>query len=383
MKVALVIERMDPSRGGRETSTAQIASHLVRRGCDVTIVCLQNAWSCDGVEVRRIPRRGVFRSQRLGNFIADAASVVAGGGFDVVHATLPVPGANVYQPRGGTIPGQLAASRRRRGIFARVSTAFEPLNRGRRMLAELERALVRDEKVWCLPVSEMVAGELRDDLGRTRNVRVVYNAVDVPAADDEQRADWRQEVRYRLGAGVDDPIFITVAKNFPLKGVSETIRAFERWHHAHPQRNGRLVVVGRENPEGYQRIAGLRGVGKGTVFVPPTREIFRWYAAADVCALLSWYDPCSRVVLEAARWGIPSITTVYNGAAEILAANGGAIVVSSPRDIAATAAAMAELADPRARAARSQACLAVADSLSMERHVDELLEVYEQVKGQA
>ena len=379
MRIALVIERMDPARGGREASTAQIAAHLARRGHDVTVICRRGAWRSEGVQVQQLGRRGLLRFQRVRNFVADAAEAAARGGFDVVHATLPVPGADVYQPRGGTVPGQIAASRRRRGMLGEVAAALEPFNRVRGLLGRLERRLVQDPGVWCLPVSEMVAEELREHLGRTENVRVVYNAVDLPAVDARQRADWRQEVRYRLGVGADEPVFITVARNFPLKGVAQAIRAFERWHHAPPGSNGRLIVVGQDSPEGYQRMASLRDVGRLVVFVPPTDEVFRWYAAADVCVLLSWYDPCSRVVLEAARWGIPSITTAYNGAAEILA-DGGGIVVPSPRDIRAVADAMAELADPQARAARSRACLAVADRLAMDRHVDELLAVYQQVK---
>ena len=116
------------------------------------------------------------------------------------------------------------------------------------------------------------------------------------------------------------------------------------------------------------------------VFVGPTDEIHQWYAAADACVLLSWYDPCSRVVLEATRWGIPSITTVYNGASEILA-DGAGIIVGSPKDRRAVAAAMEELADPHRRAMRARACLDVAERLSMDRHVEELLKIYTEVAG--
>ena len=45
MKIALVIERMDPQRGGREVSTAQVAVALSRRGHEVTVLTL---WSTEG-----------------------------------------------------------------------------------------------------------------------------------------------------------------------------------------------------------------------------------------------------------------------------------------------------------------------------------------------
>jgi UDP-glucose:(heptosyl)LPS alpha-1,3-glucosyltransferase len=174
-------------------------------------------------------------------------------------------------------------------------------------------------------------------------------------------------------------MFLRVALNFRLKGVSEAIHAFSRWVHQKPSRRGsRLVVVGRDTAEGYQRQASMRDVGGQVVFVARTDEVFPWYSAADVCVLLSWYDPCSRTVLEATRWGVPSITTSCNGAGEVLAAGAG-IVVGEPSDIAATAAAMEDMSDPARRAQRARKCLELTDSLGLERHVRGLLEVYAQV----
>ncbi len=379
MNIALVIERMDTSRGGRETSTAQIARSLVARGCNVTILC-QEGCDIDGVHLLRVGRRGWSRSRRLANFVADVKAEMRHQRFDVVQAMLPVPGADVYQLRSGTIPGQRAgAIRRRCGLARPLAMATQPLNGGRRLLAKLEREVVLHSNAWCLGVSEMVARELADYYGRTDRVRVVYNAVDVPQASDAQRAEWRQRMRYRLGVKQEDTVFLTVAKNFELKGVRETIAAFARWfHHGFSGRSGRLVVMGRELVEGYQRMAGMREVGGATAFIPPSQNVYEWYSAADVCVLLSWYDPCSRVVLEATRWSVPSITTAFNGAAEVLG-DGAGLVVDSPRDIRGVAAAMETLCDDDVGRGCVEACRAIAPRLAMDRHVDALMKVYEEV----
>ena len=126
MNVALVIERMDCSRGGRETSTAQIAACLARRGVRVTILCQSGSWRAEGVAVCELGRRGLTRRGRLRGFVADVQREIAGGEFDIVHAMLPVPGANVYQLRGGTIPAQRAASRRRRSAVLRCLSRLRP-----------------------------------------------------------------------------------------------------------------------------------------------------------------------------------------------------------------------------------------------------------------
>lgn len=132
MKIALVIERMDASRGGRETSTSQIACELARRGEDVTILCQQGRSEPAGVTIKELGRRGLTRSRKLANFIADVEREISAGRYDIVHAMLPVPSSNVYQPRGGTIPGQLAASLRCRTVFVRpMLRLLKPLNRCR------------------------------------------------------------------------------------------------------------------------------------------------------------------------------------------------------------------------------------------------------------
>lgn len=377
MKVALVVERMDTARGGRETSVAQTALALRRRGHQVTILCGQGSWSAEGVEVVELGRRGPLRVQRLRNFVDDVRRAAGARELDIIHATLPVPGANVYQPRGGTVPGQRAGSRRRRSGPARlVSDITSGLNFRRNRMGELEYETAVKTDALCLGVSEMVADEFREFYRCSERVRVVYNGVDVPDPRGERRADDRQRMRYKLGVSPEGPVFLCAAKNFPLKGVLELIVAFARWYHRDRQRpDARLVIVGRDTPEGYQRIAALRDVGNRVVFVGWTPEIFDWYAAADAVVLLSWYDPCSRVVLEAARWGIPSMTTRFNGAAEAFG-DAGCIVVDSPKDVRAVVDGLDELADPDRRERHAEACREIADQLSTERHVDRLVEVY-------
>jgi UDP-glucose:(heptosyl)LPS alpha-1,3-glucosyltransferase len=382
MKIALVIERMDTSRGGRETSTAQTALALARRGNDVTILCQRGSWRNDSVRVLELGREGWAKHRRLRRFVSAVQGAMASEKFDIVHTTLPIPGANIYQPRGGTLPAQRAAGQRRRTPPGQlVSWLAGPLNRFRREMASLEHRVVVDQGATCLAVSDMVAREFRRYYRRVQGVHVVYNAVDIPEISEEQRADWRQETRFRMGVTPSDVVFVTVATNFELKGIAEAIIAFAQWHHSRGRGpDGRLVVIGRELVEGYRRHAGLRDIGAKVIFEPPTDQVFRWFAAADACVLLSWYDPCSRVVLEATRWGIPSITTKFNGASEALM-DGAGIVVHSPQATRQIADAMATLADPEKREACAAACREKSTWLGLERHVDELLAVYAKVRN--
>lgn len=382
MKIALVIERMDTSRGGRETSTSQIAAAMAAAGHAVTVLCQGGGSEIPGVTVQPLGRRGLWRRQQMPNFAADAASAIAAGGFDVSHAMLPIIGADFYQLRGGTMRGRALAAIRRRGpVFGPIADAMDRMSPLRRRMADIEQQVIADTRTGCLCVSRMVADELEHLYNRRDGVRVVYNAVGTPAVDAERRADWRQRRRFELGATREDPVFLTVATNFKLKGVMETIDAFAKWRHSSTDRRGaRLVVVGPGDHEFYRRRAGFHDLGPQVVFARDDGNIFEWYSAADAAVLLSWYDPCSRVVLEALRWGIPAVTTSFNGAAEALAGGAG-IVVGSPRDARDVAAAIDRLSTADGRRPFVEACAAKAGELSVERHVKELLEAYKEAAG--
>ncbi|MHC4982881.1 MAG: glycosyltransferase, partial [Planctomycetota bacterium] len=283
MKIGLVIERMDPSRGGREASTAEVAAALAERGHQVEVLCQSGSWQAEGVAVVPLRTGGVLPARRLRRFAGAVEAAANQRRYDILHATLPVPAANVYQPRGGTIPGQQSARFRRHSLPGRAGVVLtRRLNRRRRLMADFERGLVGNESVMCLAVSELIAREFEQHYGRTKRVRVIYNAVGLPESSGEKPEYLRQRLRYKLGVGSEDPVFITVAKNFELKGVAECIVAFAKWYHGHDgEVNGRLLVVGRDKPEGYERYAGLRDVGRQVAFMAPTRQMLDWYAAAD------------------------------------------------------------------------------------------------------
>lgn len=375
MKVGLIIERMDPSRGGRETSTAQIAEALAARGQAVTIICQESGWQSQtpGVKIQPSGSRGPRR------FVADVQHACQPGRFDVTHAMLPIPGADIYQPRGGTVPAQVAAGLRcidnpLKRFTARLGRR---LNLRRRYWASLEKQVAADTSAICLAGSEMVAREFATYYRRSENVRVVFNGVDKPMPPaGETRAASRARIRRQLALADDEPVFLTIATNFKLKGVDLAIAALAKMRSQFGR--GTLVAVGQGSPGRFGKLARSLGVAEAVRFVPRTASIFPWYAAADACVLLSWYDACSRVVLEACRLGIPSITTASNGASEALATGGG-IVVASPADTSAVAEAMLELAEAKNRRNRAEACLAGADRLGIARHVDELLGIYSQI----
>ncbi len=377
MRIALVIEKMDSARGGRERSVAEISAELARRGHDVTILCQEGESDITGVKVLPLGSPGLSRAGKPAKFAEAVLDIVQREKYDIVHATLPVPAANVYQPRGGTIDGQLAGKSRRfcqtGRTIRRAGLLFNPK---RRCELRLEKQLLADPAVMCLGISQMVVEEFAAYYGRRENVRLVYSGVEVPQVNEQVRETWRAQRRQQWGIGEKTVVFLTVAHNFALKGVVETINAFAD----SASGDARLVIVGGSEAGAYRRLAERLGASERIVFEGTVENIFELYSAADAVVLLSWQDACSRVVLEAIRWSVPSLTTRFNGAAELLA-HGAGVVVESPRDRAGIITGMAKLSDPKKHRQMVNACLEAADFAANKRQVDELEKIYAEIVG--
>jgi UDP-glucose:(heptosyl)LPS alpha-1,3-glucosyltransferase len=393
VKVAIVQEHVDVRRGGAETSTVEMARHLAALGLDVSIVC-SGAASVPAetderspVTVRRLPCSGPSRLARTVQFVGQADHVCRLEGFDIVHAVTPCLSANVYQPRGGTyvetIERSVALAHTPVGrLLRRIGRRF---NRRQRFLLLLERQLLNDQNPpYVAAVSEYVRRQVRSafpQLPRKR-VRVVFNGVDITPLPLDRVATERAAVRNELAVEQGRPIVLFVAHNFKLKGLGELMRAT-----ATP--GGRkadwlVVVAGRDSPGPYRRLAWRLGAGGRVRFVGTKYPVEALYAAANVLAHPTWYDPCSRVVLEALVCGLPVVTTPWNGAVEVMRpGRHGEVIAPPPRDAHTLAAAIVRCLDPKLACACRIDAPDMREQVSMTRHARELKALYEEVTGVA
>ncbi len=386
MRVALILERYDPRLGGQERSTREMAEALAAQGVAVAIVCAASRPPAglpesprDGVRVTPLPAQGMTKAARTRAFLDAAERHCAEARFDVVHAITPCRFADVYQPRGGTYAETISRSVERVGsaLRRRWRQFTRRLNTKQQALARIEREMLssaRPPLVACgsAYVRQMVLSAF--PTFPADRARVVFNAVRVDGLSPEALAPRRAEARARLGLTADESVVLFVAHNFALKGLGELIEAmaFER------RGDWRLVVAGRGDYAPFARQARRLGVSDRVKHVGALDDPAALFAAGDVLAHPTWYDPCSRVVIEAAAAGLPVVTTRFNGAAEILSAETG-VVVDSPRDAKALAAAIAECQSmPFREAARARA-QDIRTVVSITRHARELIALYAEV----
>lgn len=390
MKVALICEHADPRRGGAERSTLEMADALSRTGLRVAVVSARFVTPPPGdVEAIEFRPKGGTRLSRTRYFARHVANECRSRGFDVVHSVMPCDGVDVYQPRSGTYLETITRTLARTPPAWRWMKAIgRRWNFRQRMLRRVEESLLcREEPPFVAAGSEYVRRQvlaLRPDFPAHR-LRVVFNGVRISGVPPGELAAAGARLRGELRAGevgegrAGIRILLFAAFNFRLKGLPELLRALRfAILHEDGATSWRLVVAGRPPSRAdYARVARF-GLKNSVRFLGPVANILEWLAAADVLVHPTWYDPCSRVVLEALATGVPVVTTTWNGASEAVRHPWQGAVIEDPSQPADLAAAIvAALAQRRPTAAELEA---VRWHLSMDRHARELAELYEAVR---
>lgn len=378
MKIALVAESVDAARGGAETSTLEFARLLRDAGQEVHLVTAAGMTGETGLTQHAVGPVGSAKWNRLAEFLRNAERFLRDSAYDVVHAIAPLPNADVYQPRGGSVRETIEQNIALRDTAAgrAIKRLTVAMNAKQRMLLRLERGICRDGGPTIAAVSQYVAEQFARHYGlRPPRVRVVFNGVTWRETNDAQRAEDRARVRRDLQVGSQAPLMLCVAHNFKLKGVSRLIEAL-----AILKRAGRgdviAAVVGRDDARPYEAQARRLGVAEQVRFAGAVADITPFLNAADGCVHPTSYDPCSRIVLEALANGIPVVSTRQNGASEVVDEGRTGFVLDSYRDIDAMADRIRRIADGALRDFARAAMADLRQRVSMQRHVVEMVALY-------
>lgn len=319
------------------------------------------------------------RTRRSMTFARRVERLLRGDSFDLVHAISPCRGADLYQPRGGTVAESIErnlALRRRRSAKAlkRYTNRF---NFKQRYSLALERDLLGDpDGPIVVAISRYVVRQLQRHYGLPEDrIRLVYNGVDPDPTPPEVRRGHRRAIRREFGIGDSDLFVLMVAHNFRLKGVRRWMEALSLML-AEGVTGVRSLVVGKGESPFWHRLAARLKLSDRLVFVGSSDRVSAFYYAADVLVHPTYYDPCSRVVLEAMSAGLPCITTVYDGAAEVIENGVGGLVLDDPWDVEGLADRVLRLREPAERQRIGEAALRAVENAGMARHTKEMLDLY-------
>jgi UDP-glucose:(heptosyl)LPS alpha-1,3-glucosyltransferase len=255
---------------------------------------------------------------------------------------------------------------KRRTVYESLwRSRFRFLNPKHRQILELERKLF--EKGGAKKVianSKLVKDEIvREFAYPEDNIAVIYNGL--PPAQSETRWYNRSELRRYWNLRDEETAVLFAGSGWERKGLKYAIEAIRTIGNPYI----RLLVAGSGTKPG--------SVPKNVRFLGPVKDMSSLYPASDLFILPTIYDPFSNACLEALSFGIPVITSASNGFAEIIQSGVHGQIIDRPDDLGAIRKAVEEWADPDRREAAKKSCLELARQFSMDRNVEQTLEILE------
>jgi UDP-glucose:(heptosyl)LPS alpha-1,3-glucosyltransferase len=347
MRLAIIRRRFDP-HGGAERFILTAASALISAGETVTVIA--ESWAggdAPGLKRQQVPRGGFTRAGKNRHFQKAVAGILAAGGFDLVQSHERLIGADIFRAGDGVHAAWVDRLGRERGRLGALALQFDAMHR---LVMDTERRMVADGRTLFVANSELVADELRAWLKvPEQRLRVIENGVDL---DRFRPTNVEEKAAARRGFGLpeDAPVVAFVGSGFERKGAFKLVEALR----APSLAGAHLLIAGRDRRGKAlaERVARL-GLGDRVRLLGGLDDVRPVYAAADLFALPSLYDPMPNAALEALASGLPAVVTPDTGIAAHIAATGAGAVAS--RDAEALSAVLATvIADLPARAGKAR-----------------------------
>ncbi len=386
LKVAVIIERADISLGGAERSISELAGALALLGMQVHILAAKG--QANAKNIRVLCRHTHGKRTGLRTFAKALRKYLSQNHYDIIHSTLPFDFADVYQPRGGAYAASAirnAASFHNRYVeLYKRCTAFANLRRASLLRAEKKLSKKSDGPVIAA-ISDYVAEQFKSRYHTDpHRIAVIPNGVGINKQIDQARADsLRTQILAELHLKeADNPLLLLfAANNFRLKGLARLIEALALLKTQNKNNPARLVVAGRGKSARYKRLAKKLAVHSKLVFLGKIRHIQNALAVTDVAVLPTYYDPCSRFILEALAAGKPVITTRFNGAADLFTDNRHGKLIDSPENIKDLADAIDYFTDTANVKKASEAIAAdrLKEKISINRAAEQLESLYNSI----
>lgn len=338
-KIAIIIERADVALGGAERSVSELAEAIGAIGYETHIIAAKGQATAQNVHILCAGMPGKRTSYRV--FTRELKKYIESNRYDILHSVLPFDFADIYQPRSGTFAESISrkAATYRCPVLGALKRKTAFLNFRRTAWFGAERRLAEAQTgPRVVAISNYVAEQFRAHYHIPENRMVVIpNGIKPAGQIDKSRVDsLRTKLLVQLGSkeAGNTVLFLFVGHDFKRKGLDCLVEAIGQLQKTDSNTPARLVVAGRASSMVYRRLAAKLGVEGKIVFLGDVGNVQELIAAADVAALPTFDDPCSRFILEALAAGKPVITTKFNGAIDLFTDNRHGRAIDDPRDVA-------------------------------------------------
>ncbi len=374
MKIAIICSVPDPQKGGGQVWTWQFVDWLVKRGHQVHLICQAGKVDDPGSSVQMHCLRTRTRSE----FATAAEQLVKQLDVDISHDMGGGWYADIHHSHVGSPVAFRKALGKLRPWYRRLgelpTAALLPRYR------ETRRIVARQYSTENHEVFVALSRKIIDDYvslhGIPRQqIQLVANGVDVDRFSPGNGNE-RAQKRSSMNIKDDEIVLLQVAHNHVLKGIPALLQAAATL--ASKGNSCRVVVVGGRPSRKTRGLAKRLGISSIVDFVGPSDDVVSFYRMADVYVHATHYDACSLSVLEAMACGLPVITTIQNGATDMID-HGQSGFVFDKQDSAALDNHLEALVDPGVRQAMAKAARQRAEQYSLEHNFQSLYRLYTQL----
>jgi UDP-glucose:(heptosyl)LPS alpha-1,3-glucosyltransferase len=366
MRIAIVARRFDTAGGGTERDLIVSAEILRAAGHEITILADEVRSATGDWRVRRVGGARLGRALSLLRFAYAAAPAARRDNADLIVSFARIVGADLMRSGGGAHSSYLRASRKWRGNRGAFAMRLSPYHNVQMLI---ERRGFRDPKLRrAIAVSELVRRDLIDSFSLpTGKTLAIYNGVDLERFHPARDPSERNEVRQRFGIPASARLVIFIGNGFARKGLGPLIEAW-------PLVGGGtfLLVVGVDRDRNsYARRTDELNVLERVIFAGPQPKVEELLRAADAFALPSMFEPFGNVAMEAMASGLPALTSVFCGVAELMPPSMRGFIVEDPTDPGEIALRLGAMLDgPRSLGAEARA---TAEKYTWSRYGAELI----------
>jgi UDP-glucose:(heptosyl)LPS alpha-1,3-glucosyltransferase len=367
MKIAVVIPKYGLV-GGAETFAFEVCDRLALRR-EFEIHVFANKWrpGRGTITFHKVPIIRFPRYLDPVSFAYFADRLIRRQDFDLVHSHERLFEMDIFTFHG--IPHRIWRNR----IRKRPLTLFD------RATAWVENKGLRSPRLkTVMPVSSLVQEELLQQYDFLRNKIVISPpgvALERFSALAPQKC--RQEILLRYNWSQTDIIVLFVSMNFELKRLDLVLKGMAAVADgANKDASLKLLVVGKGNEKRFKNLACDMGISEKVIFAGVTREVEKYFLAADIFAMPSGFDTFGLVVLEAMAAGLPVIISNNVGARDLVKQGENGFVLSADPSISEMAASLTRLIDPGKRRLMGERSRRVACSHSWDNTADKVADLY-------
>ncbi len=373
MRIA-IIRKKYTFHGGAEGFSSSFIANLANEGHEIHIFAIK--WQTEAphknIHFHKVPALTFMSFLRDLTFAVSSFLILKKQRkfFDIIQSHDKTLYQDIYRAGDGCHIEWLRQRKKRLGPAGKLSININPYHW---LVLALERAIFKGHKYKkIIAISEMVKRNIIDNYKvAPMDIEVIYNGVDLERFCPDNQKEYRRAIRDAYGLTDKDFVILFVGSGFERKGLKYLIEAIESI-----AGQVSLMVAGKGSRSKYEKLA----VRQNLIFCGPQKDIYKYYAAADLFVFPTMYEPFGNVHLEALASGLPVITTANSGAAEIITDGEHGFVIRDPEDISDISRKIGIcMSNSDKLRAMGEKARELAEKFTFERHIGKTVELYESI----